>query len=872
MKTYHLAIVLLVALFLPQHIHGQCVTTYPYIDDFEQGAGNWTTGSLIASPSHSWAWGDPVNKAVLNTAHSGTKCFMTGGLSGAYNANEESYLQSPCFDFTNLNNPYFSFYIRTNVPDTTAGVNVWYSTDNGLTWNILGSENDPGWYNSTDIFAKPGYANAFFPNVPGFSSNPSRGRLGYPTTLWSLMGIPLTSLGGQSRVIFRIYFAGNYNQAGPQFFDGTSIDDIVVSEYPNLSLALTDTLKVCPGMNVQLEAPYHPNFTYLWSTGATTRLIDANVAGNYTCWVSGPGGYTDSGVTTVMHTQPQTTGSLTNFTPGDTVCPGTRVRFFAPGNYVYYTLLYPTGNLINNRYQSGQPQPNLYFSSDSGMHIVYASNGLGCDASFSGNISWYPSPVVDLGPDVSACNPISINVYTPPVLAGVTWQYSFYDSATQQLSFPAATPSVTISSSGFLSAYFIDQNYSCSMDDTVAISIKNLSAAVTSFPEYGQAEGKAKFAGALLPGPYLFDWDSSGVTTTVDSLANLSAGSYYVVVFDANGCLDTVHYTITHETAVFPGDANHDQIANMTDLLPIGLHFGSTGSTRPNASLAWTPQPAPLWNSTQANGRDLRHVDTNGDGVINNADTLAITLNFGQTHNNLRGRNQGPRLHYQMPMGPHQVGDTLTIPVILGDVDTPVVNLYGLVFAMQYDSSLVDSGSVRLDFSNSWFGTKNVNMLSMYRDDYHAQRIDFGMVRTDSMQRNGFGRLFDVIVVVEDHIGKRDLPFSMSFSEVYAIDLKADEIDLSSETASTAISTALDVNLANAIQIFPNPANSHIFIRYQTHLNWSYQLLDQQGKVLSQHNIIGTEGKVMVNEFAAGLYILKIQSAEGMLVRKIIVE
>ena len=144
-------------------------------------------------------------------------------------------------------------------------------------------------------------------------------------------------------------------------------------------------------------------------------------------------------------------------------------------------------------------------------------------------------------------------------------------------------------------------------------------------------------------------------------------------------------------------------------------------------------------------------------------DTLAITLNFGQTHNNLRGRNQGPRLHYQMPMGPHQAGDTLTIPVLIGDVDTPVVNLYGLVFAMHYDSNLVDSSSVRLDFSNSWFGTKNVNMFSMYRDDYNAQRIDFGMVKTDSMQRNGFGKLFDVIVVVEDHISKRDLPFPYVF-------------------------------------------------------------------------------------------------------------
>lgn len=71
-------------------------------------------------------------------------------------------------------------------------------------------------------------------------------------------------------------------------------------------------------------------------------------------------------------------------------------------------------------------------------------------------------------------------------------------------------------------------------------------------------------------------------------------------------------------TSVYPGDANHDQIANHTDLLPIGIHFGETGPVRAGASLAWTAQAADGWgDSLVSTGVDIKHVDTDGNGIIN---------------------------------------------------------------------------------------------------------------------------------------------------------------------------------------------------------------------------------------------------------------
>ena len=112
----------------------------------------------------------------------------------------------------------------------------------------------------------------------------------------------------------------------------------------------------------------------------------------------------------------------------------------------------------------------------------------------------------------------------------------------------------------------------------------------------------------------------------------------------------------------------------------------------------------------------------------------------------------------------------------------------------------------------------------------------------------------------------------MSFSETYAVALKADEIELSTESGTTDISTTLDFDLSQHIQVFPNPASSHLFIRYQAQYSWTYQLVDPQGKLWMESRVNSPSTKLTIGELAAGIYILKINSPEGMLVRKIIVE
>ncbi len=194
------------------------VTMYPYNQDFEDMNAGWTTGGNNSD----WAWGTP-DKKILKSAASGIKCWITGGLSkSAYNDNELSYLQSPCFDISTLNYPYIRFHIFCDTEQDWDGANLQYSTDNGTTWKILGYAGQPedctnsGWYNIQRV--------RFINDQNGWSGTNITG------DKWTIAQMQLPFSGGDHKqVIFRFYFgAGSKNNN----YDGFGIDDFYMGEAP----------------------------------------------------------------------------------------------------------------------------------------------------------------------------------------------------------------------------------------------------------------------------------------------------------------------------------------------------------------------------------------------------------------------------------------------------------------------------------------------------------------------------------------------------------------------------------------------------------------------------------------------------------------
>lgn len=194
--------------------NGPVISSYPYVQDFESVNHYWHTGGVNSS----WALGTPAGNTIISAA-SGTNAWLTN-LSNPYSINEASYVESPCFDFSSLQNPHLSFNFFCETSAGNDGVIVQYSTD-GIEWMQLGYTGNPGnWYNDWWINALLPYGSG-----EGWAGN-------FGSWVYCFNGLEF--LAGQPSVKFRIFFASDqYSDS----YDGFAFDDFTVYQPPFMGFA-----------------------------------------------------------------------------------------------------------------------------------------------------------------------------------------------------------------------------------------------------------------------------------------------------------------------------------------------------------------------------------------------------------------------------------------------------------------------------------------------------------------------------------------------------------------------------------------------------------------------------------------------------------
>ena len=181
------------------------ITTLPYTEDFEAGFSGWTVGADSENPS--WEEGFPTG-AVINHAASGSRVWATN-LNGKTNASEQSFLLSPCMDFSEVaTDPILSFQAWIS---TEAGRDqLWLeqSIDGGNTWTRVEMLD----YNS--------------PYLSYTGDN--------PLTDWERRYGVLAGLAGAADVRLRfVYFSDYANE-----LEGIAIDDVQIYEQGETDLML----------------------------------------------------------------------------------------------------------------------------------------------------------------------------------------------------------------------------------------------------------------------------------------------------------------------------------------------------------------------------------------------------------------------------------------------------------------------------------------------------------------------------------------------------------------------------------------------------------------------------------------------------------
>lgn len=194
-------------------------TNFPVIEDFQLNNGGWTT----SGENSSWEYGlitDVDNGWVTN-------------LDGNYNNDEESYLISPIYDFSSLEeDPYLGFELSVNLQYVYDYSSLEFSVDGGSTFSILTDSklsytSDNNWTGITSI---------------------------------DVNYLQLTDLAGESEVQFRF----SLNTDGSGVRSGLILDNWYI-------------LDELPDHDIGLEALALPNFSSLFTT---TEAITVDVA-NY---------------------------------------------------------------------------------------------------------------------------------------------------------------------------------------------------------------------------------------------------------------------------------------------------------------------------------------------------------------------------------------------------------------------------------------------------------------------------------------------------------------------------------------------------------------------------------------------------------------
>lgn len=319
-------------------------------------------------------------------------------------------------------------------------------------------------------------------------------------------------------------------------------------------------------------------------------------------------------------------------------------------------------------------------------------------------------------------------------------------------------------------------------------------------------------------------------------------------------------YITTASTLVWPGDANSDGIADLDDLLAIGLANGAFGPPRANPSLAWTGQVATDFNSSFGNGLNHKFSDCDGNGTVDLNDTLSINQNFGNTHNKTSAITTGGVPLTLIYPDSVNSSDTVEIEIWLGDVNNPVTNAYGLSFSMLYDTAQVQEALTGATIDTSWFGTPGLDLVRMYRDDAMGQ-LDFAATRTDGNGVNGFGRIGSIGIVMVENLGKVAFDAELMIEGVDPLLLDGDgNRILVNMNVLTGSSFFPDLVMEPGFSLYPNPCQDEFYLKTpagtQNEIG-EIRIFDSKGMRIKLPNRMNSEGfQLSTAGLPAGIYYL----------------
>ncbi len=347
--------------------------------------------------------------------------------------------------------------------------------------------------------------------------------------------------------------------------------------------------------------------------------------------------------------------------------------------------------------------------------------------------------------------------------------------------------------------------------------------------------------------------------------------------------------TFCFNDCVWAGDTNLDGIVDINDLLPIGLFMGENGPSREDPAYpVWYGEHGENWGIvSEANDRDIKHVDADGEGIITALDTSAIGANYGRTHSlTPKGLPNIKNTIILKGVTTASPGDVIEFDIYMGTEEKPAEDVYGFTFPIEYNPAFFDPKGMNIEFTNNSWLSYTSGTLSMVKNDFNG-KLDAGYTRTNGLAASGFGKIGKLSVVVSDDLagikpgdtkittrigGNAAGSASNSQGQISGVGIEGLDItiDLTKPTAEDLTDDTIEEQ-DFLLKTYPNPTldelNVHFnkgreFERVQL-FNMTGQRIYDSGKILTRTRTID------MSHLNPGMYVLRVQTPNGLITRKI---
>lgn len=353
-------------------------------------------------------------------------------------------------------------------------------------------------------------------------------------------------------------------------------------------------------------------------------------------------------------------------------------------------------------------------------------------------------------------------------------------------------------------------------------------------------------------------------------------GGYWIGLHSSEAIDNIGGYFYLHEMGdhidimgdgLLPGDTNLDGIVDAFDIEPLSTWFGYHGPHRDQQSIQWESQQFYLWYHEPAT-----FADTNGDGIVNQNDLLAIGFNFGKTTPDYAVEKLASirELPILAEIAPLQKGDIIQFEVQIGSDQNNIEAIRSLSLNLRFDHEMMQLRQVEVA---EWF--RSPQMLQFNRYDHNRNIQSMAMAR---LRNEGEVLVESSVMILEfemltntthvQHVELEKLNINHADGKYYHPEISFNEIGI------TSINPREHPTHVVLMQNYPNPFNPVTQIRYTlpgtTDITLEvYNLMGQ--KVTTLFNGVQHAGRHSASfdgtNLSSGMYIYRLTTKETTLSR-----